>query len=1208
MYIIMSFTNPANWVTFEDDSTFQSVQKSLSPAKNPTVPRPNVLKLNLSAILESSSDSSSSANSTPLSSPVTDFPIIPGPPYNSPLSSPMKDHQGGTCIPVLGSDIFGAFSGKLQRTSTFLPSPGTDCTPSPMCVNSTSDETSFNPLFLRLPPPTTPVKLNHSSTPSKRNCILNVGNSPVSNLNKGLSEDNGHSSAFNTDRCAMGTLPSDSGAHVLMKDSANDPCQFKNHELNGSDTIPASACLSYNSGKLEHFSTEEMLRRSFSRNADIKPNNIPPFVTDNLFKSQNRDGWPFMLRIPEKKNMMSSRQWGPIYLRVSSGGILQMYYEKGLEKPFKEFQLQIYHRLSESKLEHFNDSGKIHTVKIENVTYTEKRKYHPKSEVVHEAEFEQLLKLGTTDYNDFKDFITTVEEELLRLPPLSKQRKNYEEPAMTLEILDNFWGKITRTEGKLVESSVLTQLYCVSFLNGNPECFLTLNDIILHRNNESYFEKGIDDQWIEINDYCFQKCVKEEEFKNTRIIKFVPPDACKIELMRFRTHYSSSDIPISIKAAVSVQGAYTELQAFLNMSSTFIDPAVPNVSKYCENVMIQFPVPDDWVKAFRTVNLLRQRSLKAKMNRSTCLGSLNDMGPEPVVQVTTGTAKYESAYKAIVWRIEKLPDKNSDHPHSFSCKLELGSDQEIPSDWYPFVTVEFDMPDTHASGTKVKSLGTESDFQPQKHIFQKARYHCQPKLYQSVIDDVIERVHDLFLDEGADEQVLKELKKRWESKVLQSKAIEGFFRESCSQQFVLQLPQSLRQTLPGSTASIVIPAGRTIQNFTADVVSTPSASATFTLPAGISYPIQVPSGVTLQTASGHLYKVNVPVMVSQAPGGYRILQHPVRHILQQHNRSTGLNILNTHQAPLHATVIHNLSSQQPRIVTHQPPAPRPVVQDKELLVYHNAQNISGVNYSSLQQAAGPQQQQSVMTNLLIQQNGTTDNYGYESMHSLPLNDQLSAFSQGCAQGQDITDLNELQQNLQDKVSSDYTSTLQQSVADDIVELILLDGHTGETSTAELTDPVQSDLQQHIEQELSREEHDTGIGIDDIIQIDGTYDSSSDDEAEFVQDVEDSEFLGIINSEDLKALEEGDDSSSSDDLSSSSEDDNESEVEEDPLNSGDDVSEQEVPDLFDTDNVIVCQYDKIHRSKNKWKFYLKDGVMSFGGKDYIFSKAIGEAEW
>lgn len=36
--------------------------------------------------------------------------------------------------------------------------------------------------------------------------------------------------------------------------------------------------------------------------------------------------------------------------------------------------------------------------------------------------------------------------------------------------------------------------------------------------------------------------------------------------------------------------------------------------------------------------------------------------------------------------------------------------------------------------------------------------------------------------------------------------------------------------------------------------------------------------------------------------------------------------------------------------------------------------------------------------------------------------------------------------------------------------------------------------------------------------------------------------------------------------------------------------------------------QIHRSKNRWKFYLKDGVMCYGGKDYVFSKAIGEAEW
>uniref|UniRef100_A0A670YSH9 Uncharacterized protein n=1 Tax=Pseudonaja textilis TaxID=8673 RepID=A0A670YSH9_PSETE len=35
----------------------------------------------------------------------------------------------------------------------------------------------------------------------------------------------------------------------------------------------------------------------------------------------------------------------------------------------------------------------------------------------------------------------------------------------------------------------------------------------------------------------------------------------------------------------------------------------------------------------------------------------------------------------------------------------------------------------------------------------------QPKFYKSVIDDVIEGVRDVFVEEGVDEQILKELKR-----------------------------------------------------------------------------------------------------------------------------------------------------------------------------------------------------------------------------------------------------------------------------------------------------------------------------------------------------------------------------------------------------------------------------------------------------------------
>ncbi|CAF0841656.1 unnamed protein product [Rotaria sp. Silwood1] len=84
----------------------------------------------------------------------------------------------------------------------------------------------------------------------------------------------------------------------------------------------------------------------------------------------------------------------------------------------------------------------------------------------------------------------------------------------------------------------------------------------------------------------------------------------------------------------------------------------------------------------------------------------------------------------------------------------------------------------------------------------------------------------------------------------------------------------------------------------------------------------------------------------------------------------------------------------------------------------------------------------------------------------------------------------------------------------------------------------------------------------------------------------------------------------DDLEDDDDEDGNEEGKEDPnpLCSDDDVSDDEPAELFDTDNVVVCQYDKISRIKNKWRFILKSGVMNIEGRDYVFSKATGDADW
>ncbi|EUB55807.1 Transcription initiation factor IIA subunit [Echinococcus granulosus] len=71
---------------------------------------------------------------------------------------------------------------------------------------------------------------------------------------------------------------------------------------------------------------------------------------------------------------------------------------------------------------------------------------------------------------------------------------------------------------------------------------------------------------------------------------------------------------------------------------------------------------------------------------------------------------------------------------------------------------------------------------------------------------------------------------------------------------------------------------------------------------------------------------------------------------------------------------------------------------------------------------------------------------------------------------------------------------------------------------------------------------------------------------------------------------------------------EEEEEEEPLNSGDDVSDEETESLFESDNLVVCQYERVSRSRSKWRFWLRDGIMKIRGRDHLFQKLIVEADW
>jgi hypothetical protein len=100
----------------------------------------------------------------------------------------------------------------------------------------------------------------------------------------------------------------------------------------------------------------------------------------------------------------------------------------------------------------------------------------------------------------------------------------------------------------------------------------------------------------------------------------------------------------------------------------------------------------------------------------------------------------------------------------------------------------------------------------------------------------------------------------------------------------------------------------------------------------------------------------------------------------------------------------------------------------------------------------------------------------------------------------------------------------------------------------------------------------------IPQQDGTLDSENDDE-----DEEEEELLGSdLDDSEIDELNEDDDLADVDNL--------------------DKIDESKVK------NVVLGQFERVHRSKNRWKVNLKGCIANINGKDYLFKKLTGEMDF
>uniref|UniRef100_A0A182NZS1 MHD domain-containing protein n=1 Tax=Anopheles epiroticus TaxID=199890 RepID=A0A182NZS1_9DIPT len=486
------------------------------------------------------------------------------------------------------------------------------------------------------------------------------------------------------------------------------------------------------------------------------------------------DGWEMQLRQPNKKKITGQRFWKKIYIRLVYQGdspVLQLLNAATDKEPFQELPLQACYSVSEIGAQQYDNFGKIFTIKLQYVFYKERPGVRPgqvtKAErltnklsqfaayaiqgdyqgvkelgsdlkklglpVEHAPQISQLFKLGSMNYEDMKQFSVCIEEALFKMNVHRDRALTYKTEEVQVTAVDELYVE-QDAEGHVLKQIARVRLFFLAFLTGMPDIELGVND--LWRQGKEVVGRHdiipvVTEEWIRLEGVEFHSCVQQDEYERSRTIKFKPPDACYIELMRFRIRPPKNrELPLQLKATWCVTGNKVELRA---------DVLVPGFASRklgqipCEDVSIRFPIPECWIYLFRVEKHFRYGSVKSAHRRTgkikgieRILGTVDTL-QESLIEVTSGQAKYEHHHRAIVWRCPRLPKEGQGAytTHQLVCRMALTSFDQIPEQLAPYAYVEFTMPATQASHTTVRSVSvqdSESDEPPEKYVRYLARH------------------------------------------------------------------------------------------------------------------------------------------------------------------------------------------------------------------------------------------------------------------------------------------------------------------------------------------------------------------------------------------------------------------------------------------------------------------------------------------------------
>ncbi|MCP9259749.1 Protein stoned-B [Dirofilaria immitis] len=499
------------------------------------------------------------------------------------------------------------------------------------------------------------------------------------------------------------------------------------------------------------------------------------------------DGWEMMIRYPIKKKIINDRYWKPCYVRLRDNTLL-LFNSKAEQKPFMEILLQATYSLSDPTLQAYDVYGKIHTVKLQYVLYKERVGIRPGqiSRLVeghvtkyglpleHSAQCTVLLKFGSLNAAELFIFVATVEDILFRCIAVRNNTPLYKQDEVQIHCYDEYSAYVDKFN-ILSDQKARVRLFCLAFVSGSPILEIGLNDR-RRQGKEIVRRKDIlpmyTERWIRFENLEFHNTVDRETFEKEQVIRLSPPDGCffevqfTISMMRFRVRPPKNrEKPLTVRCVMKIAGSKVEIriEAMAAAQTEKTKGGLSNKRQVpCEDIQIRFPIPEAWIYLFREERRWGVGSVHAKVRRPGKVKNLKDrlMGTvhnldNSLIEAAIGEAKYEHVFRALVWRIPRLPEKYhaAYKEHLLRCHFELSSFDLMPETFTPTCDVEFTMPLAMISNTVVRSVSVEQH-EDSDRVEKFVRYvaKCTYKVeidYVQCSDLDIDAIYDLTITNPA---------------------------------------------------------------------------------------------------------------------------------------------------------------------------------------------------------------------------------------------------------------------------------------------------------------------------------------------------------------------------------------------------------------------------------------------------------------------------